>query len=129
MTMKSIQSCIFKKNVYVFWNINDSNMCIYIYRTIYFVEFKCCTVPYPGLRIMFVNETCKFKMWFIFMFLSVFINLSNCIIFSLLVMWCSGFRSCDTCELKADRGYLLWTNPRGSIEVRFKYGTQGDDFK
>ncbi|XP_003723451.1 uncharacterized protein LOC100889549 [Strongylocentrotus purpuratus] len=39
-----------------------------------------------------------------------------------------GFRSCDTCELKADRGYLLWTNPRGSIEVRFKYGTQGDDF-
>ncbi|XP_071491827.1 uncharacterized protein [Diadema antillarum] len=39
-----------------------------------------------------------------------------------------GFQACDTVELKADRGYLLWTNPRGSFEVRFKYGTQGDDF-
>ncbi|XP_071962507.1 uncharacterized protein [Antedon mediterranea] len=41
----------------------------------------------------------------------------------------SGFNPCDHVELSADRGYILWTNPRGSIEVRFKYGKTGDDFK
>ncbi|XP_006815036.1 uncharacterized protein LOC100373111 [Saccoglossus kowalevskii] len=40
-----------------------------------------------------------------------------------------GFHPVDLVELTADRGYLLWTNPRGSIEVKFKYGKTGDDFR
>ncbi|XP_070578858.1 sericin-2-like [Ptychodera flava] len=40
-----------------------------------------------------------------------------------------GFHPVDMVELTADRGYLLWTNARGSIEVKFKYGKTGDDFR
>ncbi|KAJ8045526.1 hypothetical protein HOLleu_08552 [Holothuria leucospilota] len=40
-----------------------------------------------------------------------------------------GFEPCDTVRLNADRGYLLWVNPRGSVQVKFKYGRTGDDFK
>ncbi|XP_071799506.1 uncharacterized protein [Asterias amurensis] len=40
----------------------------------------------------------------------------------------SGLNPVDSVILTADRGYLLWTNPRGSIEVKFKYGRSGEDF-
>ncbi|XP_033638749.1 uncharacterized protein LOC117299334 isoform X1 [Asterias rubens] len=39
-----------------------------------------------------------------------------------------GLNPVDSVILTADRGYLLWTNPRGSIEVKFKYGRSGEDF-
>ena len=41
----------------------------------------------------------------------------------------SGLNPVDSVIVTADRGYLLWTNPRGSIEVKFKYGRSGEDFK
>ena len=50
-------------------------------------------------------------------------------IFILYFPMCSGLQHVDTVELTADRGYLLWTNPRGSIEVKFKYGKSGEDFR
>ncbi|PIK40035.1 hypothetical protein BSL78_23122 [Apostichopus japonicus] len=41
----------------------------------------------------------------------------------------SGYDPCETVRLSADRGYLLWVKPRGTVQVKFKYGRTGDDFK
>ncbi|XP_038071509.1 uncharacterized protein LOC119740313 isoform X2 [Patiria miniata] len=39
-----------------------------------------------------------------------------------------GLNPVDSVVLTSDRGYLLWINPRGSIEVKFRYGRSGEDF-
>ncbi|XP_022083073.1 uncharacterized protein LOC110975170 isoform X1 [Acanthaster planci] len=39
-----------------------------------------------------------------------------------------GLNPVDSVVLTADRGYLLWINPRGSIEVKFRYGRSGENF-